>query len=121
MERRMEQFQRLKATPSTLAAKTAALPPVSPSRKATPTPSDSRGMKRTLPEEVHSSASSVPSKQQRVHLEQTTTEKALPGIEEGELVGGLLTTLPSRSGTPSSAIPKFAARLMSLSTTSLEG
>jgi len=82
----MEQLQRLRATLPTSATKTTALALVPPSEKATPTPSGSEGIKRTFPEEVHSSASSVPSKQQRVRLEQTAAEKVLPRIEEGELV-----------------------------------
>jgi len=83
----MEQFQRLKSTLPTSATKTKVLAPAPLSEKATPVSSGSGGIKRTFPKEVRSSVSSVPSKQQRVHLEQTAAEKVLPGIEEDELVG----------------------------------
>jgi len=62
MERRMEQFQRLKATLLTFAPKTTTLAPAPLFEKATPALSGSRGVKRPFPEEVHSSVSSVPSK-----------------------------------------------------------
>jgi len=87
MEKRMEQFQRLKATLPTSATKTTTLAPAPLSEKVTSAPSGNRGIKRPFPEEVHSSASYVPSKQQRVQPEQTVAEKVLPGIEKGELVG----------------------------------
>jgi len=83
----MEQFQQLKAMLPTSAAKTTISIPAPLSERATPASSGSGGVKRPFPEEVHSSASSVPSKQQCVQLEQTAAEKVLPGIVEGELVG----------------------------------
>jgi len=62
-----------------------------PPEKVIPALSGSGGVKRrSHSEEIHSSASSSPSKQPHIQPEQATTEQALPGIMEAELTGELL-------------------------------